>query len=327
MRARFSKCYYIYADNHALKMFNRSTLGIFSAIFSATFMASQRITSRRGMVGDDGVSPSVGVMITMVVALCYLGVLVIMLGKVEELLHLNPLTLLSLGAAGIIHFMVGRTCSYNAFKYVGVNTASPYISMNSFYAISFGSLFLKERPSFILALGALFILSGVIVITIFKPRLSSKDPIKQRHFRKGLLFALCAGLSFGSSAPLIRLGLMSSGSPIIGPFTSYMFALLVYLPIMLVFGKLKEIRGLRFEESKYFLFSGVFVNTAHVLRYVALAFLPLWIAAPLLSSNEVFSFLFSSLLIRKYELFNRPIIAGIALSIIGVILVALANIR
>ncbi len=307
-------------------MFGSTVLGIFSAICSAAFMASQRITSRRGMVGEEGVSPSVGVMITMVVALFYLGTLMLVLGKAEELFQLNLITLLSLGMAGVIHFVVGRTFSYNAFKYIGINAASPYISLNSFYAIVFGVFFLNESPSIISALSAFLLISGVLVITIFKPRLSSKDPVKQQDFRKGVLCSLGAGLSFGSSAPLIRLGLLSGGSPIVGPFVSYSFALSVYLPIMLGAGKIRELSKLRFQESKYFLLSGVFVNTAHVMRYIALAFVPLWIAAPLLSSNEVFSILFTSLLIKKYELFNRPIIVGIILSIIGVIMVAFTNI-
>jgi len=290
-------------------------------------MASQRVTSRRGMVGERGLPPSIGVFITMVVAIIFFGILTIVSGKVDSLIQINQLTLVSLGIAGIIHFVIGRTCSYNAFKHIGVNAASPFISMNSFYAIIFGFLFLGERLSMLSALSAGLILSGVLVITIFKPRLSKKGPVESKNFLKGVLFALGAGLSFGSSAPLIRLGLLSGGSPIVGPFISYLFSLSVYFPIILISGKMNDLKQIRLENSKFFLLSGVLVNTAHMARYAAFALAPISIAAPILSSNEMFSILFTSLLIKKYELFNRPIIVGILLSVIGVILAAFTSIR
>ena len=278
------------------------------------------------MVGERGLPPSMGVFITMVVAIIFFGILTIVSGKVDSLIQINQLTLVSLGIAGIIHFVIGRTCSYNAFKHIGVNAASPFISMNSFYAIIFGFLFLGERLSMLSALSAGLILSGVLVITIFKPRLSKKGPVESKNFLKGVLFALGAGLSFGSSAPLIRLGLLSGGSPIVGPFISYLFSLSVYFPIILISGKMKDLKQLRLENSKFFLLSGVLVNTAHMARYTAFALAPIGIAAPILSSNEMFSILFTSLLIKKYELFNRPIIVGILLSVIGVILAAFTSI-
>ena len=313
-------------SNVARTMFESTVLGVIAAICSAVFMAAQRITSRRGMVGEKSVSPTIGVFITMVVALGYFGLLIIGFGKAGELFNVDRLTLISLGVAGIIHFVIGRTFSYHAFKYIGVNAASPYIAMNSFYAIVFSALFLSERPSVVSLLGACVILSGVLIITIFKPRLTSSDPVQQHQFRKGILCGVGAGLSFGSSAPLIRLGLKSGGTPIVGPFVSYLFALLVYVPIILLTENVNELKQLKLADVKYFFSSGLLVNTAHLARYFALSFIPVSIAMPLLSSNEVFSILFSRLLIKKYELFKRPIIVGVILTIIGVFIVALENI-
>ncbi len=156
--------------------------------------------------------------------------------------------------------------------------------------------------------------------------MSLSDPVKQQDFRKGLLCGLGAGLSFGSSAPLIRLGLKTGGTPIVGPFLSYFFAILTYLPIIFISGNAKNIKQIKFKDAMYFLSSGLLVNTAHLARYFALSFVSLWIAAPLLSSNEVFSIIFSSMLIKKYELFNRSIITGIILTIMGVIIITFANI-
>ncbi len=303
---------------------NNYYLGIIGAIVSALFMASQRITTRRAMVGEKALSQYFGVMVTLMISVIYLGTVIICLGKVDELFQLNQKTILSLGAAGIIHFVIGRTLSYSAFKYIGINYATPYLASNSFYGILFGVFFLGERPTIFSALSALLLLSGVLIISIYKP-ISSDKRIERQNARKGILCALGGGLAFGSSPPLIRLGLLSSGSAITGSFVSYLCALIVYLPLMILTKKQFNLKELKTKNAKFFILSGVLVTTANWSRYFAFCAAPLWLVMPIAATTGMFSLILTSFTMRKYEVFNPIVIIGIFMSIIGVFLLAFTS--
>jgi len=300
--------------------------GVLSAILSAAFMSSQRVTARMGFTSKGDISASLGVLITHIVAIIYFGLVTLILGDFNSIFYLTPITIISLGSAGIVHYVIGRTFSYQAYKTIGVNIASPFIAMSGFYSVIFGVVLLHEQISGLGAIGLILMLSGVMTVLLFRFKLEDLKKIDPKVRKKGLISAFLAGLFFGSSPLLVRIGLESGGSPITGPFISYIFAFILYVFIVLISGGIKEVKKINLGLSKYFILSGLLVNTAHFLRFIAISLAPISYISPLLSTNDIFSIFFTRILIKKYESFDKPVIIGIFLTALGVILITISGV-
>jgi drug/metabolite transporter (DMT)-like permease len=228
-----------------------------------------------------------------------------------------------LAAAGVVHFIAGRLLSYDAYRLIGANKATPFVMTNPFYTILFSVLFLKESLTIFTILGVLCIFVGAASLTTEKRSIS--EPKRSGLFStetKGILIALAGAVCWGISPVLIKPAVVEMGSPFAAAFISYAAASIIISVYSLRRHQRERIaRVSRLGILKPVIISAVFASAGQLFSFMALAKSPASLVSPIIATNGLFIFFLSFLLNRKIELFTPKIIIGIVATVAGAFLI------
>jgi drug/metabolite transporter (DMT)-like permease len=244
-------------------------------------------------------------------------------GEWDILWSVSGRVLMLLGAAGVIHFVVGRTLGYNAYRIIGANKGTPFTMIAIFYTVIFGVLFLHEPLTIFLALGVVCIFIGAVLITT-EGRSVSKG--RERGFLRtefsGILNAMGAAICWGISPILIKLALTEIGSPLVGAFISYATASIVLALLYFRRQHREQLARLPFVPTLLtMVIGGIVASTGQLFNYLALGHIAASVAAPNCSTQILLVLLFSFLLNRQIEVFTLRVISGMLAIVIGTFLI------
>ncbi len=295
-------------------------IGLIFALFAAVSFAGNVVLVRKAATrtGESFTAMAISVFI----GIPFFAVALFISEEWHKLWFVSGQAFILLGAAGIIHFIVGRQLSYNAYRLIGANKASPFIMTNPFYAVIFGVLFLNESLTVFLVLAVLCIFTGAALITIERKSVSEK---RQGGFFnaevKGILSALGGGLCWGITPVLIKPAIGEIGSPIVGAFVAHVTASIV----MAFFFFRRQHREQMVQLPPLaalipLVIGGIFAATGQLFSYTALSYSPASMVTPLLSIHVLFIFLFSFLLNRQIEVFTPRVISGMVVTLAGTFL-------
>ncbi len=295
-------------------------IGLVLALFSGSFNCLSSIFVRRGMYhSGESFSP---LPISNFAGTIFFGLGVLILGQTNQLASLSWLGFGSLAAAGVLHFIIGRSLGYTGIRLLGANRANPITTSNILVSALLGIVFLGESVSIYLVLAILLIFGGIILISIRVD--SDKQDISKGDLTKGLLATLGGALCWGSSPALVKIGLQEVSSPIVATFISYAAAFIVASLLLTHRGNREKLRRLKRDALIPLGMSSVSVSAAHLLRYTAISFSPISLVQALaMSVNGLLVFPLSFLMNRKIEVFNLRIMGGAVIVIIGVLLIFL----
>lgn len=287
-------------------------LGLIFALLSAVGFAASAVFVRKG-VYQAGESFS-AVPITIFVGTIFFSVSLLFTAGWSKVWSFSWQELVLLGAAGIMHFVIGRFLAYNCIRLIGANKSSPLLQTSPFYAVTSGILFLNEPLTIFLVLGVLCIVAGPTLVSIGKESGFSRIP--------GIAITSGLGAAFfwGISGVLVRPVVEEVGSPLAATFVSYVAASLIVAGILFCKGQREQLIQLRHTSITPLVISGLFVSVAQLLRYIALSYSPVGVVTSLIGTSGLFIFLFSFLLNRNIEVFTRKALAGIATTVIGTFL-------
>jgi uncharacterized membrane protein len=141
----------------------------------------------------------------------------------------------------------------------------------------------------------------------------------------GFFFALIAALAYGSSPIIVRQALQDVGalSGVAGASVAYAAATVAVTLGLLIPSLRRNVTKVSGENARWFVYSGIFVATAHGFLYSALAVAPIMLVAPLLQLSLVFRFVFALILNPRHEVFGLLVILGTVVSILGAIAIAI----
>jgi uncharacterized membrane protein len=141
----------------------------------------------------------------------------------------------------------------------------------------------------------------------------------------GYFFASIAALSYGTTPIMARFALEHTGpsTGILGGLIAYVAATaVVALPLFSAQVR-RNVVSLSRENARWFACSGVFVAAAQGFFFCAIAVAPVMLVMPLLQLSLVFRILFSTWLSPDHEVFGPLVLAGVAISIAGALMVAI----
>jgi len=295
--------------------------GLIFALFGSFSFAVSAVIVRK-MAARAGESFT-AMVISVFIGIPFFAIALFFTGEWSKFLSVSVRAFILLGLAGIIHFIAGRLLSYNAYRLIGANKATPFIMINPFYTVIFGVLFLKESLTVNLVLGLLLIFAGAALITIERKSVSEE---RQRVFFstevKGILAALGGGLCWGTTPILIKSAVEEIGSPIVGAFIAYVIAAIV--TAFLLFGKQQREQMFQLPFVAILVplvISGIFTSTGQLFAYTALKYSPASLVAPLFSTQILVIFLLSFLLNRQIEVFTPKVILGMVATMAGTFLI------
>ena len=303
-------------------------LGIAYAILSAGWFGVSTAAIRRGVTSGSA-TQALYVTVLGGVPLFLVGALIT--GQIFDAGDLQPVRYGALAAAGIIHFLIGRYCSYRAYELIGVNRSSAVMQSTSLLAVIIAMTLLDERVTLLAGVGIGLVLVG--------PALAASAPAKRRvpaggsgetatnyplslHLSRGYMWAGLSVIAFGSSPVLIRYALQDSGLGVFGGLVSYVAAAAVLLPTLARPGHLSGLWSMDRSARVWFFGGGFAIFLAHMFRFLALSVAPVTIVVPLLRAQVVFALAMGYLINREFESFDRRVLGGIAIAMAGSVMLA-----
>lgn len=311
-------------------------LGAILAVLSAASFALNNAAARRGVVTG---SPTQGMAISIPVGVvCFLPVTLVA-GELSRLTQFPPTAAAWMAGVGLLHFVLGRFCNYSANQSAGVNLTAPVIQLQVVVTLVLAVVILHEPCTLLQAFGGVLIVSGSLVTQQQRasPRANpvgasaATSPSKPNtpaftpRYLKGYVFATLAALAYGSSPIMARFALEHTGptSGIVGGLIAYAAATTVVALALLWPPVRREVFAIGRESARWFAYSGVFVAMAQGFFFCAVAVAPVLLVMPLLQTSLAFRLLFSTWLNPDHEVFGKIVLAGVAVSVTGALLVSI----
>ncbi len=238
-----------------------------------------------------------------------------------------------LALSGVIHFGVGRTWAYRSIQLIGSTRSYIVITLNPIVSIVLAMIVLKETIKPLMILGILFSLSGPLLTMVKEKTVARDAQSKANSYGKeldrhtlylGMLYGMGAAIFWGSSAIFIKLGLESGGSPVAGSLIAYLAASIFISPSLLNRENKREILTRDRKSFQIALISGLTINIAQLLRYLAFGYGSVIIITVLIRTSNFWVLLFSFIFNREYESFSRWVLLGNALLIGGIVLILMS---
>jgi len=237
--------------------------------------------------------------------------------------------------AGLSHFILGRYCNYRAIAAIGTNLANPIQQWEVIVTLTLAIVLLGEHLTTISVIAiALLVLGPAVAI-----RGGGEDrgggpsvdeaPASQLKFQpryaEGYTWAFLSIFGYGSSPIFVRAGLEGAGiqASLAAGLVSYITAAVILGAWALIGRQSKHIMTLERGPGRWFLLAGTLLFFSHMVRYMALALIPVTIVAPILRIQSLFRIYFSWLITRDYEVFGRGVILGTIVSVAGAALITL----
>jgi drug/metabolite transporter (DMT)-like permease len=202
--------------------------------------------------------------------------------------------------------------SFQGNRLLGPNLAGALGNATPLFAVAFGILILGDHLSLQGTAGLASILGGVALLSI-PGRLDAR-----RWTAAALAIPLGAAIIRGTVQPVMKLGLAFWPEPLAATVISYTASASVMLAVSLVLGRgrllLPELRSV-----PVFACVGLLNGASVLLLYSALAIGRVSLVAPLVAIYPLFTLAFSAVLLRG-EILHARLLAGIAATVLGVVL-------
>jgi drug/metabolite transporter (DMT)-like permease len=304
-------------------------LGALLAVISAATFGFNNASVRRGVLSG---TVSQALAITVPLGLPLFAIPVVLTGQLGTVGTLNAIQWITLGLAGVLHFVWGRYCNYRAVQAMGSNLAGSVMQVQLLVALVLAMAFLGEVLTPLKILGIALIVAGPPIMLSGRrgkpgepPKVEGPKGFKPDYLT-GSVFAMLAATGYGASPVLVSAGLrglegVSSG--VLGGFVSY--AVSTAVVILFFAARPRERRHALATDpvaGKWFLISGVAVWVSQFFRYLALGIAPVTVVQPIQQLSLIFRMLFGWVMNREYEVFDARAILGIMVSFTGAVLLA-----
>lgn len=299
-------------------------LGALLSLLSAATFGLNVASMRRGVI-TGSVLQAMSITVPAGVPLFALGCLAF--GAFDDFLGMSAEAWGWFAAAGVVHFIMGRYGNYRATRVLGAAQSGPIQQVALLVSLFLAIVFLGEQLTTLKILGILLILAGPLVIVRSASR---KREVRTRagqrlNYAEGYFWGLVCALGFGSSPLLIKYGLDGGGiqEGLAGGLASYTAATVFLVLVILLPRNIVEVRSIDLGNARWFAAAAVLVFVSQMLVYMALALASVSVVAAIQRTAIVFRVIFSWLLNREHEVLGVSVIAGVALSLLGVIAVTI----
>jgi uncharacterized membrane protein len=215
-------------------------------------------------------------------------------------------------AAGIVGTLAGRLFRFVAIEKVGAAVSSAVINLNPFISTGLAILLLGERVTMAIAAGTAVIVLGTILLSTTG---------RQVGFRPvDLVIPFLSAACFGVVAILRKLGLSQTG-PVLGFAVNVTTGLLVFTLFLVISGN-RQTMVCRGRSLLHFITAGLAENAGVFMTLVALKLGTVSVVAPISATAPIFVLPLSMLFLRGIERLTARVVAGTALVVVGVFLIA-----
>jgi drug/metabolite transporter (DMT)-like permease len=316
------------------------TFGVVFALLASATFALNAASMRRGMATA---AASKGLYVTIFVGFALFIVASVVSGQIFDADRVTSREYGFLVAGGFFHILAGRYCNYRAMAALGSNRAQPIVGLSTLGSVIIAVIFLSETLDGLKIAGIVLVMVGPMLARPVKkkptpapaggsgdgpssagaPAIDSKVVAFTPKVMEGYFFGFSAAVLWGAGPVLMRAGLDDNGLGILGGMVAYGTAAAVLSLGLLIPGQASGVLTLDKATRGWFLFGAFNSFLANVFRFTALALAPVSIVIPLMRSAIVFTVGFNWLLNRHLESFDPRVLGGIAVSLVGAVLLVI----
>jgi drug/metabolite transporter (DMT)-like permease len=321
-------------------------LGGLLSFFAAATFAFNAVAARRAVLTG---TVAQGMAITVGIGAPMFLVVAAATGHLGAIADFSGRTLLLLSVAGVLHFVWGRYCSFRASKAIGANLAGNLQQFDLVVSLVLAIWILGETLTPLKILGITLIVIG----STMRPRdktsrgrtalplaegvdpaaalPSAAGPAKQIAFTpnyvEGTLFSALSWTGYGVSPILIRSAIENStlGASVAAGLVSYTAGAVAIGLLLLWPGQMRHALAVDRTTLKWFTWSGVAICISQMFRYMALSLAPVTVVQPIQRLSTLFRYVFSWSLNPQHEMFDRRLIFGAAVSVVGAFVLSLST--
>jgi len=261
-------------------------IGVFWSLLMAAAFGFSQLATRKGLIK---IAVDQGTFIMIAVSMILMVIPFFWVGGPTLVRQADPIGLVYFAAAGIIHFVGGFTMMNLSISTIGAARTGSLIATTPLFATFLAAVTLNELVNLPLIIGVLVVIVGVRFIGSSRPEKTSQkqaEPVEGQAVPGGItkyqsMFGLAgastagllAALSWGFTPVLIKKGMESIPSPVVGVTISMVSAGVIYAVILGVRGRLTSIiPTLGQSGGMWQIGAGALVGVGNLLRWVALSF-------------------------------------------------------
>ena len=309
--------------------------GVTLALIAAAIFGFQNAAARRGVITA---TPLHGMIITVPTVVPLLALISYCLGGLAAMQTWSYQTYMLAGAAGVMHFVIGRFSNYNSMQALGSTLSTPIQQLSTVASLFCAVTILGESLTGLNIFGIALVSIGPALLIAGRRRYASSevDTTFVPDLKRGILHGMVCVVGYGGSPILIVLALQSAGGLASGEklvetylaggafahssailLFSYIFASAYVIIMGLNSNGFNSLSSMSREGLRWFLVSGFMIAVSQVFRYTAFTLAPVSVVVPIQRLSIIFRLLFNWYLNRQYERIETKIVIGIILSVFG----------
>ena len=202
-------------------------------------------------------------------------------------------------SVGLVGSFLGRTFVLKGIDEIGASKAQSISNSAPLLTAVYAIVLLGETATPIILIGVVLIVTGLLIITRGTP----DDKVTGRPVSyKAFLNPLLSIIFFGFGPILKKVAMLAGGTAVPGALITHLTGLL----LIFLFGRVLRIEwreGIRVSGDSYFflLLSGLFQGVGSILTYLAVAYAPAIIVAPIWNVQPLITFSLARLILRGDE--------------------------
>lgn len=225
---------------------------------------------------------------------------------------------------GIVGEGVGRTAFIFAVRLIGPSTATP-IQTATYPALALvgGWILLAEPVTLWRVAGALAIAAGISVLVRGQPGTVGSGAIRQPAggMRWAYLLPVLGGISFAAADLLRKLGLEETPHPAFGAVSGTITIILLWMVVLALAPRIRATVSLE-PGWQWFIPTGLLSGLGVLSVFWALESGDVSVVGPVIMSQPLMVVLFSALFLRDLEKLTWKVVAGAALTVLGLVTVS-----
>lgn len=229
-----------------------------------------------------------------------------------------------LAFAGVLNFIGGRYSNFMAIQAIGANLTAPLRTFSTLISAVLGFTVLHEEVTELRLLGLALIITAPL-LAFSRPsqmKMELKNGTKLKLV-EGFSFSGVAAVSYGFANFLLGYVLAGTSMSILGAAVAHAAAATVMLATLAIPRNQRGIADLGINSLYVFLLVSVTMISAQVLRFAAFERAPVSVVAALVETLAFFGLGFAYLINRDHELFSRQVVVGVALAVVGAIVLTI----
>jgi drug/metabolite transporter (DMT)-like permease len=276
------------------------------ALCSAALFGGMTVALRPAVAGGD--DPLVGAFFTVLPALCVALIAAVIVGD------WNIAAVWPFALAGILGPGISQVLFTLAIRDAGPSRTSATVGMAPLFAVTFAAVLLGEPLVAGIALGAVLIVSGGVLLATETER---PDHVKTI----GLVFALAGALAFAFRDTFVRwLAVDADVAPELAISATLVAGAVTILIALLVGRRRPDVRSL-----PHFLPAGLLFGLSYVSLYEAFFRGRLSVVAPLVATESLWGVGLSALFLRETERVGRRLVVGALFVVAGGVLIGISR--